>query len=150
MCTSQEPSSLANHLDEHALAEALQYSLRGTLFSNGLSVSPRQVNRIGSDLASAFFAYCGDRDEKAVKAYGIRLAEAGIGPRSILAMTETVYRMCFQQSNPPAELPVIAATYVSALLEGYMIRREELVLQEQERTLQAYFRASAYRKGDAG
>jgi hypothetical protein len=142
-------SPLANHLDEQVLAEVLQSTLRSTLFSSGLTVSPRQVNKVGTDIASLFFAFYGDCDDTAVQAAGLRYAEAGLGRRSLLAMTEALQRACRQLSNPLADLPDIAGAYVNALLEGYMAGREEQVRQEQERTLQAYLRASAQRGGDA-
>lgn len=149
MPDNEARSPLANHLDEQALVEALQSSLRGTLFSSGLNVSPRQVNQISTNIASSFFAFYGDGDDVAARASGQLLAMAGLGLRSLLAMNDALRRTCRQSSNPLAELPDIADTFVNGLLEGYVAGREDLVRQEQERTLQAYLRASTRRQADA-
>ena len=150
MTGSQGIHSLADYLDEQALAEALSSSLRNTLFSSSLSVSPRQVNTIASGPTSGFFTFFGDRDGSVADTYGRQLAQAGVGHRSILAMTETLRQECYQKANPSTELPAVAGLYVNALLEGYMAGREELVLQEQQRTVQAYIRASAQREDETG
>ncbi len=150
MPASTPSNSLADHLAEPVLAEALQHSLRSTLFSSGLTVSPRQVNKVGADIASAFLVFFENQDVTAVQADGSRLAHAGLGHRSILTMTETLRQVCREKSNPLFDLPNVAGVYVNALLEGYMAGREELVLQEQQRTVQAYIRASAQREDETG
>ena len=129
-------------LDKGRLTVELGQTLRQTLFSSGLRVSPRRVNQIGQEEAAAFFKFLETEDEEAVCARGQRLAAEGLGHRSILAMTETLRRVC-RESADPAAAPTVAGRYVNVLLEGYMAGREAFLLQEQERTRRALQRAQA-------
>ena len=127
------------------ISTAVCQSLHEAPFSNRLSISPRRLNEIGREETVAFFEFLETRDEKAVSQRGRQLAFEGLGYRSILTMTEALRRTCWESVYPNHELlPSImdaAGKYVSALLEAYMLGREEEILREQERTREAFVRA---------
>ena len=69
---------------------------------------------------------------------GQKLAQEGLGHRSIVMMTEALRQFCRENVNPGE---VAAGGYANVLLEGYMVGRERTLLKEQERTREAYLRA---------
>jgi len=137
--------SLSTHLDQEHLATELRQTLRQTIFSSGLCISPRRMNQVGQEVATGFFKLLETEDEEAARAYGRDLALEGMGHRSILTMTEALRRACREGVNPGGETLLVlleaAGRYVNALLEGYMTGREEDILREQERTREAHLRA---------
>lgn len=137
--------SLSAHPDQERLTTELRQTLRQTLFSSRLRISPRRMNQVGQEVATGFFKLLETEDEEAARAYGRDLALEGLGHRSILAMTEALRRVCREGVNPGGETLLVlleaAGRYVNALLEGYMTGREEDILKEQERTREAFLRA---------
>ncbi len=131
---------LAAHLDQEHLANELRQALRQTLFSSGRRISPRQVNQVGQDMAADFLKFLVTEDEESANTYGQYLATEGLGHRSVLTMTEALRQVCRESTNG-VPLPSLAGSYVNALLEGYMARREAYLLQEQARTQRAFQRA---------
>ena len=132
---------LASYLDPALLNATLAESLRVTIFSSGLSVSPRRVNQVSSEMGTAFCGFYPDRDANLVSALGRRLANEGLGPRSVLSMTEALRRACREHANPLTDLIDVAGEFSNSLLEGYMAGREEILLDVQERTHRAYLAA---------
>jgi hypothetical protein len=129
-----------NHLNEEHLTKELRQALRQTLFSSGRRIAPRHVNQVGQNMAAAFLQFLKTEDEKTAHSYGQYLATEGLGHRSVLTMTEALRRTCQESANGSA-LPSVAGLYVTALLEGYMARREAYLLQEQARTQHAFLQA---------
>ena len=127
---------LSAHLDQMSLATELRQTLRQTLFSSGLRVSPRRVNQVGQGMAAAFLQFLEAEDEEAARAYGRHLAAEGLGHRAILTTTETLRRACWE-SVDPAALPSVAGRYVNVLLEVYVAGREASLLQQQEHVRRA-------------
>lgn len=132
---------LERHLNQALLEGEIQQALRKTVFSSGLSVSPRQTGRLARELVQTFFEYCAIEDNESVRSQGERLAVDGLGVSSALAVVEVLSRVCRRHSNPLEELPDVAGRYVTNLLEGYIGAREQVLLQEQERTFRALLRA---------
>lgn len=146
----EDPQAGRAPIDSQALARELQQALRSTLFSSSRGLTPRRANLLGEQMAQSLSAFCDTPDEAAAQAYGRALAQEGLGTRSLLAMTEALRRSAAQASNPSPHLADAAVAYVNTLLEGYIAGREELVLREQERTLQAFLRASGPREDSPG
>lgn len=136
-----EPITLAEHLDIASLTAEIARALRATLFSSRLSVAPRRVNELASQMAQQFFAFYESRDQAAALEQGKALAREGIGARSALEMTEAVRRTAREKSNPLVELPDIAGAFCNALLEGFMDAQAQILLEVQERTHRAYLAA---------
>ena len=132
---------LASHIDFALLSAALMQALRTTVFSSGLSVSPKRVNQIGSEMGAAFFGFYPHKDANQALALGRRFANEGLGPRSVLSMTEALRRTCREHANPLTDLIDAAGEFSNSLLEGYMAGREEILLDVQERTHRAYLAA---------
>jgi hypothetical protein len=133
---------LSTHLDNAFLSSELSRSIRETVFFSGLMVSPRLVDQIAHEMSSSFFLYFEDRVDGTVRVYGGSLAHQGLGPTTVLTACKTLARVCREKSNPLKDLPEVAGSYTSALLEGYIEGREQKLLQEQERTLQAHLAAA--------
>lgn len=138
--TTEEPGRKSSHLDQDELTSELQKALRQTLFSSRLRISPRRVKEIGQEVAEDFFEFLETGDEGAARAYGQILAAEGLGHCSILTMTEALRRVCRAHTNP-SPMASLAGEYVVPLLEGYMVGREEHLLEEQARTQRALARA---------
>lgn len=136
-----EPITLAEHLDIASLTAEIARALRATLFSSRLSVAPRRVNELASQMAQQFFAFYESRDQAAALEQGKALAREGIGARSALEMTEAVRRTAREKANPLVELPDIAGAFCNALLEGFMDAQAQILLEVQERTHRAYLAA---------
>jgi hypothetical protein len=135
--------SLSAHLDQERLATELRQTLRQTLFSSGLCISPRRVNEVGQEAAAVFFKFLETEDAEAARTYGRDLALEGLGHRSILTMSEALRRACWMANLDREVLRVAlgaSGRYVNAFLEGYMSGREEEILKEQERTRHAFQR----------
>lgn len=143
------PNPLRLHLDSALLGATMAQALRNTLFSSGLSVSPRRVDQIGSEIASAFFSFYPEKDTNLVSVLGNRLSREGLGPRSILSMTESLRKVCREHANTLVELMDVAGEFSNALLEGYMAGREETLLEIQERTYRAHLAALARQQGES-
>jgi hypothetical protein len=129
--------------------EGLAARIRGALdeyaFSNYAIILPRRLGEIAREEAEAFLAFLSSGDAEAARQRGRRLAQEGLGPRSVLALTETIRQVGWESANPEVELwpPLQEAIgrYTTALLEGYMAGREESILEQQEKTRQALLRA---------
>lgn len=143
----EDPQASPSPIDSQALARDLQQALRSGLFSGSRGLTPRRANLFGEQTAQLFAAFCDQPDETAAQAFGGMLAQEGLGTRSLLQMTEALRGFAVQKSNPSPQLLDTTIAFVNALLEGYIAGREELVLREQERTLQAFLRASTRREG---
>lgn len=144
----QDSTAPSGHLDPETVAREIAQELRETIFASGLRVSPRRVKQIAQELAADFFSYIDAPNGEMEKASGRRLAQDGLGHRSILQATEAIRRTCRERSYPSVQLPEVAGRYVGLILEGYMAGREELLLQVQERTHRAFLRALDQDHGD--
>lgn len=133
---------LSTHLDSVLLSSELSRSIRETVFSSGLMVAPQLVDQIAHEMSSSFLLYFVDRIDETARGYGGSLAHMGLGPTTVLTACNTLGRVCREKSNPLKDLPEVAGSYTSALLEGYIKGREQRLLQEQERTLQAHLAAA--------
>lgn len=130
--------SLSSYLELASVTRELQQSLRQTIFSSGMQVSPRQVNRVGEQFGNAFFQFWDNRTREDASALGHKLAVDGLGPRSVLSMTETLRIISWKSSDTHRDLLFVASDFCNSLLEGYMAGREAVLLEVQERTHRAY------------
>jgi len=128
-------------LGESYLASQLSQILAKTVFSGRLRITPRRVQQVAQEVAVSFTHFVGDVEQGGVQTYGQQLAQEGLGPRSVLALAETLRRVCLDGGNPGGELFPAAERYTFALLEGYMTGREAYLLEEQERARRALERA---------
>jgi hypothetical protein len=140
---SEQPTRIAP-LEEQDLERSLQQALQATIFTSNLRVSPRRVNQIAREVATAFRQFLAAQDCAApIFAYGQRLAGEGIGHKAILALVETLHCVAWERADlGSARLPA-SVPCGSHLLAGYMAGREAYLLQEQERTRIALERARA-------
>ncbi len=128
-----------------ALVARMRAALEEHAFSNRALFPPRQLAQIAQEETEAFLAFLCSEDEEAARQRGRHLAITGLGPRSILALTETLRQTGWETTNPDVDawpaLHQSIGRYTGALLEGYMAGREESILTQQEQTRQALLRA---------
>jgi hypothetical protein len=86
----------------------------------------------------------GPSDGEDIRHRGRQLAEQGLGHRSMLKMAEVLRRA---GQNGLGDDEETVSDYVVSLLEGYMVGREQNLLQEQSRTLQALVRVRSKANG---
>jgi hypothetical protein len=99
------------------------------------------VHQIALEVAATFCQFLTAQDIGApTYAYGQRLADEGIGHRTILALIEVLHRASWEHAEVGTDLPA-SVQCSSHLLAGYMAGREAYLLQEQERTRLALERA---------
>lgn len=133
--------SRSSHLDESTLTAELQTALRETVFSSGLTISPKRLNGIAKDLARSFYVYVADNNYPAVVQFGQSLAVDGLAPRSVVSVTDKL-RVSTANASDSMEMPSgIATDFCAALLIGFMEGREQIILREAERTHRAYLAA---------
>lgn len=132
---------MASDLDEARLIAKLKQSLEANIFSGRLRITPRRVNQVAQEVAASFLQFQDREQEEAVGTYGQRLAREGVGHQAILSLTETLRQEVWESGSPDVSGSSLAGRYIFALLEGYMVGREDYLLQEQERTRRALERA---------
>ncbi|RME40243.1 MAG: hypothetical protein D6796_17440 [Caldilineae bacterium] len=133
-------SLLTDELDENTLRTEVAQALRRTIFDSTLRISPRRVNQIAAEFVTAFYRFIEHGQEDASYQYGQTLAQAGMGPSSILTMLHTLTETCQASENPGRKLLPLVNRYMHTLLLGYMEGREAYIRQEQERTMRAFKR----------
>ena len=133
-------SLLTGELDENTLRTGVSQALRRTIFDSSLRISPRRVNRIAAEFVTAFYRFIENEHKEDAYRHGQTLAQAGMGPSSILTMLSTVADVCQTSDNPGRKLLPLVNRYMHALLLGYMEGREAYIRQEQERTMRAFKR----------
>lgn len=98
--------------------------------SNDKLLQPRRLDEIAQTEVEAFVRQARVTDGEYARQRGKELACQGLGHRSILLMADALRgaahsgRGCDEQT---------VSVYIAALLEGYMIGREQDLLQEQSR-----------------
>jgi hypothetical protein len=141
--TESIQTTTASEINPDRLLTELKSAVQMTLFTSTLRVSPRQVNQFAQDTTASFLKFLDQEDEAVVRIYGQQLAQAGFGHQSILALSEALRRICWENPNPGVAVLPAAGRYANALLLGYMAEREAHILREQERTHQAFLRVQA-------
>jgi hypothetical protein len=125
-------------LDETYLAVELKQALQATIFTSGLRIAPHRVQQISQEFAAAFCQFLEEQPHAEVAyAYGLRLAQEGIGHGAMLALVDVLHHVCWESADPTS------VQYGNPLLAGYMAGREADLLREQERTRLALDRARA-------
>jgi hypothetical protein len=130
----------AEKLDKSVLVADLKKSLQENIFSGRLRMTPRRVGQLAEEIANSVLQFQEREQETDVYQVGERLAEE-VGHRAMLALTETLRRVCCEGRHTDAEGWTRVSRYVFSLLEGYMAGREAYLLAEQERARAALERA---------
>lgn len=123
--------------DKAELGTQIGQALRATVFSSGLNIAPRRINQYAGQMADNFVVFSETRDATQALAYGEALASEGMSIRSVLAMTEAV------RTVQTHDLARLAGSFSNALIEGFVNRHAEALLQQQEQTHRAFLAALA-------
>jgi hypothetical protein len=124
--------------------DSVRCALNETAFSNGKLLHPRRLGEIAREEVEAFVGHAGTPDGEGTRQRGKELAGQGLGHRSMLLMAEAL-RKAGQNGLGSDEKAV--SDYLLALLEGYMVGREQDLLQQQNGTLEALVRVRAKANG---
>jgi hypothetical protein len=129
---------------EEAISD-VRHALTANAFSNGKLLRPRRLAEIARQEVEAFVHHAGVNDGEVTRQRGRQLAGHGLGHRSMLHMAEALRRA---GHNGLGNDEQAVSDYVVALLEGYMVGREQNLLQEQSRTVQALIRVRSRASGE--
>lgn len=120
-------------LDTTVVAQRLLTALRSTLFGSRLTITPRRISQIASEIAADFCHYTsGTGNADATRTFGRRLANDGLGHSAVLALVSALHEVAWQHHQSEATAAPISVSYNGALLAGYMEERETYLLKEQE------------------
>jgi hypothetical protein len=122
----------------------VRHALFENAFDNSKLLPLRRLDEIAREEVEAFVRHTGARDGESARQRGRELARQGLGHRSMLLMAEALRRAGHDGLGSDQKA---VSDYVVALLEGYMVGREQGLLQEQHRTLKAFVRARSRADG---
>lgn len=108
--------------------------LQETLFSSRAYVRPSDIGRLAAEEADAFlrFVACPNVDE--AFAHGVACSSAGLGYQALLRVGRTYRRLLALWLDETVRIQAmeVADHYHEAALQGFMSRREAIILDEQE------------------
>jgi two-component system cell cycle sensor histidine kinase/response regulator CckA len=122
------------------LVSTLASALKETAFHNRYSLHPRDLARLGAELAEDLLRYCASPGARDALGCGQRLAQQGLGEKTLVLLASTIRRFCGEAIGSDAEASRGALTvdaFTTALLEGFMKAREAQILSEQEQLRRA-------------
>ena len=138
------PGTLNTPMNEQMLVSRLRPALQATVFNSRRLITPRRIGQIAEEAATSFMHYAnGITDDAAIRAFGLRLANDGLGHTTALAMVDAFHELIWEQYRSGMIDQPLSMTYGSAFLAGYMAGREATLLEEQERARIGYNRAQA-------
>ncbi|HNP86805.1 MAG TPA: hypothetical protein PKK78_11735 [Kouleothrix sp.] len=138
---TESPEPLIS-LNCERLAVELKQALQATMFTSTLRVSPRHLQQMATELASAVNAFVqGALDAEAIQRHGQRLVDNGCGHQAIIDQVHIINRFCWETATPALQQIALTGGFTRPLLEGYMQAWEVALLREQERTQNALMRA---------
>jgi hypothetical protein len=124
-------------------ARVLQ-SMQASLYSNRMLVAPRRIREVAQEETQSLLDFFVVRDRSAALERGARLAQEGLGQRSVISMMSALrlagWEIARRQTRM-MEMVTAVEAYTEALLEGYMAAFEEDLRREQQRTHEAYVRS---------
>ncbi|MEA3308312.1 MAG: response regulator [Chloroflexota bacterium] len=129
--------TVAAVLAEHhlELQAWLSKVLRATLFSQGSSVlHAGQQDKIVTEVMAAFFTFLQDGTDLEVTAQGEKCASQGVAEQALLDFGTTLNQFCLDHlTDDLLRIGLMTADrYHKALLHGFIVSREALVLNAQE------------------
>ena len=139
--TEKNDPSVEQKLDTGILESELVKSLRANIFSGRLRMTPRRATGVAKEMTASFLRFQAREQEAVVYHYGEQLATEGVGHQAILALTETLRQVCWEQCGAESASHALLGRYAFSLLAGYMAGREAYLLDEQDRAHRALERA---------
>jgi hypothetical protein len=117
------------------LVERYHQILREAMFSNRSEVRPAMLSQIAAEEFATFQQYIGQPNSSEAKARGVQLCENGLSQVSVLHVANATRQFLVGRLER-AQLTAILNLhdgYQSAVIEGFMKSREQMILTEQER-----------------
>ncbi len=121
--------------DRAKLLRQYQGGLRETLFTSRSALRPAALGRIASDEADTLLDFLQHPLPSAASARGEQLCTAGLSERAILQLGQVTRRFFLDHvDNQLAGSALdISDLYYANVLQGFLQRREQIILSEQER-----------------
>jgi signal transduction histidine kinase len=107
--------------------------MRETLFSHRSEMRPSQLNGIVTSEIDALISFC-DQKLSSAKDRGSYLCQTGLSEQTVLRICEVTRQFFLPRLEYAQIVPAITLLdiYQNTELQGFMTRREELILAEQE------------------
>ncbi len=118
-----------------ALIQALQRSMTEALFTSRAFLRPADIKALAIEEADAFFANLEEANPRRGEQHGQKLAEAGISDDAMMRIGHVLREFCRQYRYQDCDENGFEAVevYHRNMVQGFMYRREERILEEQER-----------------
>ena len=115
------------------LVDRYMQIMRETLFSHRSEMRPSQLNGIVTGEIEALISFC-DQKLPSAKERGSYLCHTGLSEQTVLRITEATRQFFLARLEQTQIIPAMTLLdiYQNAELQGFMTRREELILAEQE------------------
>ena len=128
------------------LRDALRKFMADTIFRNQYTFHPRKISEFAQNISDSLVEFLTTGDSAVPHMQGKNSADLGINSRTMLELTELLHRNCFKYLKaaiPKAlhDCAINVDRYMIDMLEGYIARRQEKLLDEQERTHRAFLKA---------
>ena len=121
--------------DRAGLIAQYQRALRETLFTNRSEVRPAMLGRIAGDEADALLNFLQQPLPPAAFARGEQLCAIGLSEQAILRLGQVTRRFFLDHLENQLAVPALDSSelYHQNVLQGFLRRREQIILSEQER-----------------
>jgi PAS domain S-box-containing protein len=125
--------------DHAGLVDLYQKTLRERIFSNRYELRPTMLGGIAEEEANALHAYLDQPASDRALERGTKLCEVGLSEQSVLALGDATRQFFLSQISNDTIVPAIQVidAYHHAVIQGFMVSREKVILNEQERTRSA-------------
>jgi PAS domain S-box-containing protein len=122
-----------------------QRTLRARIFTNRAELRPTMLGRIATGEADTLLNYLTLPDREKALQHGAELCEVGLSEQSVLSLAEVSRQFFLSKINTEPIVPALQAIdeYHHAVIQGFMVSREKVILNEQERTRSALQRTLA-------
>lgn len=132
---------LSGHLQQRLTTERTdlltqyQRALRETLFTSRSEVRPAMLGRIASDEVDKLLAFLQHPLPSSALERGEYLCSLGLSEQAVLRLGQVTRRFFLDQLQSQLAVPAleISDLYHESILQGFLKRREQVILSEQER-----------------
>ncbi len=140
--TANDPSEYLQQrlkADRASLLTQYQRALRDTLFTSRSELRPAMLGRIAGDEADALLDFLQHPLPSVAFARGEQLCAIGLGEQAILRLGQVTRRFFLDRLENHLVVPMleIGDLYHENVLQGFLQRREQIILSEQEQTRSA-------------
>jgi PAS domain S-box-containing protein len=125
--------------DRADLVDLYQQTLRERIFTNRAELHPNQLGPLAAGEAEALLHFLTFPDREKALQHGADLCEVGLSEESVLSLAQASRHFFLSKTSIEPIVPALQQIdeYHHAVIQGFMVRREQVILNEQERTRSA-------------